>query len=201
MRIRYGLLALAVLTALPLVAQSNDVGVWYSTAKLGDTNGTDSRVVFDNAKGFGISYNHFWGASLSTEFTASQMKANGGIEVGGVRALNFDKTKIMPVTADVQWHFLRGTMFSPYVGAGLAYVKMDDITGSDLDVAGIGAVKVDSKVSWNAGAGLNIGIGRMFAVALDGKYIAYEPSASNVAGNAKLKLNPMQYSAGLKLRF
>lgn len=201
MRIQYGLLIVAVLVALPLAAQSNDVGVWYSTAKLGKTSGTGSTIKFDNAKGFGVSYNHFWGASLSTEFTASQMKANGGIDVGGVRALNFDKTKIMPVTADLQWHFLRGTMFSPYVGAGLAYVKMDDLTGSDLDLAGIGAVKVDKKFTWNAGAGVNIGIGRMFAIALDGKYIKYEPTASNVAGSSKLKLNPTQYSAGLKLRW
>lgn len=201
MRIHSVLLIVAVLVALPLAAQSNDVGVWYSTANLGDTNGTDSRVTFDNATGFGVSYNHFWGGSLSTEFTASQVRADGGIEATGVRVLTFDKTKIMPVTADLQWHFLRGSMFSPYVGAGLAYVTMDDLTGSDLDLAGIGPVSIDNQFTWNAGAGVNINIGHSFAIAVDGKYIKYEPDASTAAGTTKLKLNPTQFSAGVKLRF
>lgn len=201
MRIQSVLLVVAVLVALPVAAQSNDIGVWYSTAKLGSTNEADSRLTFDNAKGFGVSFNHFWGASLSTEFTASQLKANGGIEATGVRVLNFDKTKITPITADLQWHFFRGTLFSPYVGAGLAYVTMDDLTGSDLDLAGIGPVSVDKKVTWNGNVGVNIGLGRMFAIAIDGKYIKYEPNASNATGTAKLKLNPKQLSAGVKLRF
>ncbi len=201
MRIHHVILVAALFVSLPLAAQSNDVGIWYSSAKLGTTNTAGSSAAFDNARGYGISYNRFWTGSLSTEFTADWLKAKGGIDVAGARALNFDKTKIMPVTADVQWHFLRGTMFSPYIGAGVAYVKMDDITGSDLDVAGFGPIKVDHKFTWNGNVGLNVGLGRMFAIGLDYKYIKFEPTATSALGSEKLKLDPKQFSAGLKLRF
>jgi outer membrane protein W len=60
---------------------------------------------------------------------------------------------------------------------------------------------VDKKFTWNGNAGLNIGIGRMFAVAVDGKYIKYEPNASAAGTSMKLKLDPKQLSVGLKVRF
>lgn len=202
MRIHHAFALVAALVALPLAAQStNDVGVWYSHAKLSSTSGSGGAVTFGNANGFTISYNHFWTRPLSTEITYSQVKADGGIDVAGVRALNFNKTSIKPVTLNVQWHFLRGFFISPYIGAGAAYVKMDDLTGSDLDVAGVGPVKVESKFSWDAGAGVDILIGRHFAISVDGKYIQYEPNASGALASEKLKINPEQYSAGLKFRF
>jgi len=201
MRIHCFLVFLAVVVSLPLAAQSNDVGVWYSTAKLGSTNGTDGRVAFDNARGDGVSFNHFWRSSLSTEVSLNWLRAKCGIDIAGARALSFNRTRITPITGDVQWHFLRGTMFSPYVQGGVAYVSMNDVTGSDLDIAGIGSIKVDKKLTWNAGAGINIGIGRMLAVAVDGKYIKYEPNATGTLGSAKLKLDPKQLSVGLKVRF
>ncbi|HSP35540.1 MAG TPA: OmpW family outer membrane protein [Thermoanaerobaculia bacterium] len=202
MRLHHVFVVVAVLAvAIPLAAQSNDVGLWYSTAKLGSADDNGARVSFDNARGDGVSFNHFWTGALSTEFSVYWLRAKGGIDVGGTRALSFDRTRIMPVTADVQWHFLRGTMISPYVGAGIAYVSMNDIRGSDLDLAGIGPVKVDKKLTWNGNAGVNIGIGHSLAIAVDGKYIKYEPEASGSGGTAKLKLNPKQLSVGVKVRF
>ena len=202
MRIHHIFLIVALVVALPLAAaESNDVGLWYTTAKLASTNGNGGRVVFDNAKGDGVSYNHFWTHALSTEFALTWLRAKGGIDIAGTRALNFNRARIMPFTADVQWHFFRGTMFSPYVGAGAAYVRMNDITGSDLDLAGVGPIKVDKKLTWNGDVGVNIGLGRVLALAVDAKYIRYEPNATGALGSAKLKLDPKQFSVGLKARF
>ena len=170
MRIHVIGLALALAT-LPLGAQTNDVGVWYSTAKIKDSTG----LSFDNAKGFGVSFNHFWtGASagagaLSTEFSVSSLRANGGIDIAGTRALDAGRLKLMPFTANWQWHIARGSMFAPYIGGGLAYVSAKDLSSADLDAAGIGRVKIDHKATWDANAGVNIGIGKMFAVAIDAR--------------------------------
>ncbi len=197
MRIHY-LIGLALaLVALPLVAQTNDVGVWYSTAQLKDSAG----LSFDNAKGFGVSFNHFWTGALSTEFSVYSLRANSGIDIAGTRTLDAGRLKLMPLTANVQWHFARGSMFAPYIGAGLAYVSAKDLSSADLDLAGIGRVKIDHKASWDANAGVNIGIGKMFAVAVDGKYIKYEPDSSAAGSTEKLTLNPVVISAGVRLRW
>jgi outer membrane protein W len=197
MRIHCVIGLVLVLSALPLVAQTNDVGVWYSTAQLKDSAG----LSFDNAKGYGVSFNHFWTGALSTEFSVSSLRANGGIDIAGTRALDVGRLKLMPFTANLQWHIARGSMFAPYIGGGLAYVSAKDLSSADLDTAGIGRVKIDHKASWDANAGVNIGIGKMFAVALDGKYIKYEPDSSAAGSTEKLKLDPVVISAGIRLRW
>jgi outer membrane protein W len=196
MRIHVIGLALALAT-LPLAAQTNDVGVWYATAQIKDSTG----LSFDNAKGFGVSFNHFWTGPLSTEFSVSSLRANAGIDIAGTRALDAGQLKLMPFTANLQWHFARGSMFAPYIGAGLAYVSAKDLSSADLDAAGIGRVKIDHKASWDANAGVNIGLGKMFAVAIDGKYIKYEPDSTAAGTTEKLKLDPVVISAGIKLRW
>lgn len=193
--------ALTLVVCLPLSAQSNDIGLWYSTATLSDTTADGTSTNFDNGKGYGISFNHFWTGPLSTEFTATQLRSDASFDINGQRALDLGRFKFRPITANVQWHFARNAMVSPYIGAGLAYVTSDDLSSSDLDVAGIGTVKVGNKTTWNGNAGININVGHMFAVALDGKYIAYEPTSTGTGGSQKLKLNPTIVSGGVKLRF
>jgi outer membrane protein W len=80
-------------------------------------------------------------------------------------------------------------------------VSAKDLSSADLDTAGIGRVKIDHKASWDANAGVNIGLGKMFAVAIDGKYIKYEPDSSAAGTTEKLKLDPVVISAGIKLRW
>lgn len=204
MRIHCVLGLALMLAASSVLGQSNDIGVWYATAQVKDTGDAQGRLSFDNAKGYGVSLNHFWTGSISTELSANWLHANGEIDVAGTRVLSVGRLKLMPVTFDAQWHFMRSGMISPYVGAGVAYVSAKDLTSSDLDLAGVGTVKIDSKSSWNANAGVNIGIGKMFAVAIDGKYIKYEPDskASGAAGTTeKLKLNPLIVSGGIRLRW
>jgi len=196
MPIRYVAVVIALI-ALPLSAQSNDVGLWVSTAQLKDSSG----LSFDNADGFGVSLNHFWTVSLSTEIGATWLRADTAIDIAGARALDAGRLKILPITANVQWHFARGSLFSPYIGAGVAYVSSDDLSSNDLNLAGVGRVKIDDKASWDANAGMNFGIGRSFAIAADAKYINYEPDATAAGTTEKLKLNPLVVSVGVRLRW
>jgi outer membrane protein W len=201
MRIQYVLALVIALIALPIVAQSNDVGLWYSTAKIKNTAAGDGRLTFNDAKGYGVSYNHFWTRSLSTEFSGYWLRAQGAIDVNGSRVLDVGKLELKPVVANVQWHFARSSMFSPYIGAGVAWVRAGNLSNSDLDLAGIGTVKIDKKVTYDGNAGVIIGFGSTFAVAADAKYIKYEPDAKAAGNTEKLKLNPLVISVGLKLRW
>jgi outer membrane protein W len=197
MRIRFVLALLLSLAALPLAAQSNDLGLWYASARLKDTPG----FAFNDATGYGISYNHFWTRALSTELTAHWLRADAGIEIGGVRAIDAGRMEMKPISADVQWHFARRAMLSPYAGAGVTFMRRDELSNADLDAAGIGAIEIERKITWNANAGVNIGISRTFAVGVDAKYIPYEPDAKAAGTTEKLKFNPLLFSAGVKLRW
>jgi len=201
MRIHCVVAVALALAALPLAAQSNDVGLWYSTARLEQSSNTDGRLSFDDATGYGVSFNHFWTGPLSTELSAYWLRAQGGIDVAGSRVLDVGKLELKPITANVQWHFARASMLSPYVGGGLAYVTAGDLSSGDLDLVGIGTVKIDKKLTWDANAGINIGLGRMFAIGVDAKYIKYEPDSKAAGNTEKLKFNPLALSAGVKLRW
>lgn len=107
------------------------------------------------------------------------------------------------VVGTVQWHAARRGRLWPYVGVGVAYVMADDLHSDDLDLVGIGKVKVDSKVTWAAQAGLDIGIGERYAIGVDAKYLAYKPESRGEGDEETqaLDLNPLVFSAGFKIRW
>jgi outer membrane protein W len=129
------------------------------------------------------------------------LRSDASFAINGQRALDLGRFKFRPVTANVQWHFMRNGVVSPYVGAGLAYIKASDLSSSDLDVAGIGRIRVGNKTNWDANAGLNFNIGPRFAIAIDGKYIPWKPTSTGSGGSQKLKLNPTVVSGGVKVKF
>jgi outer membrane protein W len=107
------------------------------------------------------------------------------------------KTKV--ATAVLLWHFSRAGFIDPYVGAGVAYIKSDVLSSADLTNANIGDVSIEKKWGWAADAGVNVNLRHGVAVAVDAKYVPYEPNSG--ATNTKLKLNPTIFSAGLRFRF
>ncbi len=203
MKQRWGLLLALALVALPLTAQSNDIGLWIAMSQVGDTRSEEATINFDDGEGFGASYNHFWGNSLSTEISATALSHDGRIKLSGVTFTDLGSLDIVPVVATAQWHFARRGRVSPYVGAGVAYVMADDLESENLDAIGVGKVEVESQVTWAAQAGLNIALGSRFAIGIDAKYIPYTPDAAPPGDPDKLELdlNPVIFSAGFKLRW
>src|SRR5688500_8812109 len=108
MRARFlPVLVVVLLVALPLGAQSNEVGLWYAMSQVGDTNVEDSSVNFDDGDGFGVSFNHFWTNKLSTEVSAVHLHSDGVIALDGANTFDIGELVLTPVTATVQWHFGR----------------------------------------------------------------------------------------------
>jgi outer membrane protein W len=201
MRIHCVVVLVLALCALPVMAQSNDVALWYSSARLGDTVSATNGLRIDDATGYGASFNHFWTSSISTELSAFWLRSDTGIDIAGSHVLDTGNLELRPINLDAQWHFARGSMISPYIGAGVTRVGAADLTNLDLDLAGIGKVKLDNSFTYNGNAGINLNFGHSLSFAADAKYIKWEPDAKSDVGTEKLKLNPLLLSAGLRWRW
>ena len=194
------LLVLALIAA-PLFAQSNDVAVWAGSSRVGTTNVSGSDIHFDNGNAFGISFTHFFSHHYAAEIAAFSLRHDGTIRVGGVNALDVGRLRITPISATLQWHAEHARRFDSYLGAGLAYVRSNSIHSSDLDSSGIGRVNVESRVGWTVLVGGSYAFTKPLAVAVEGRYIGYQPQSGPSGSQVRLQLSPLVYSAGLRWRF
>ena len=195
------LLSLLVFPLFAFAQPNNELGVFISTSQLDDSEIRDASdvfdVEFDEDMGYGILYNRFWMGGLSTEFAYQKLGADLTVSFQDIAEsagdLNLD---ILSGTA--QLHFARGSMISPYIGGGVAYVSGD---AGSIDDEEIEDVDLESELEFLANAGINVGLGANFAVFLDGKYILYEARGEGDSDGEALDVNPLIISGGVKIRF
>jgi outer membrane protein W len=179
----------------------NDLGVFISTSQFEDSEIDDAGdifdVEFDEDMGYGVLYNRFWTNNFSTEFAYQKLGADLTVSLADIAADAGD-LDLDVLSATAQWHFAKGSMISPYIGAGAAYIsgQAGSITGDELD-----DVDLESDVDFLANAGINVGLGRSFVVFLDGKYIMYEARGEDDTDDTALDINPLVLSGGIKFRF
>jgi outer membrane protein W len=202
MRIRF-LAPLLCAIALPVMAQSTDVGAWYESATVHRTNDPDGVIRFNRGNGWGVSVNHFWLPSFSTELAYATTRSNGHVDFPEGITLDAGRLRLKAATAVAQWHFIPRGLIDPYVGAGAARVTAGSLSSADLSTAGVSSVHISGKTTWVANAGVNVNLTKMLAVAVDGKYVRYRPDsrAAGETASVPLKLNPTFIAAGVKLRF
>jgi outer membrane protein W len=193
---------LAAIVATPLLAQSNEISLLAGTSRLGTTDTGDSDVHFDGGMAYGVSYNRFWTSTFSTDFSAMRTSNDGSIRSAGATLLDAGSLDLTMYGATLQFHPLGHQKLDVYAGAGVANVKADDLESADLRAAGITNVHVGTRTTWLANVGAAIGIGRSFAVGVDGKYVRYRPSSASPGGEAvRLDLDPLILSLAVKFRF
>ena len=188
---------------LPLLAsaQMNDLGVFISTSQFEDGEIEDAGDIFDlefeEDMGVGVLYNRFWTNSFSTEFAYQRLGADLTASFEDideqVGSLDLDV-----LSATAQLHFAKGSMISPYIGGGVAYVsgEVGSIDEDELEDADL-----ENEIEFLANAGLNVGLGRGFALFLDGKYILSEARGEGDTDDEALEINPLIISGGIKFRF
>ena len=201
MRSRLVLVVALALTGLPLFGQSNDVTLWVGSSRVGTTHSGGTDIHFDRGDSLGVSLNHFFSSRLSAELGVFMVRHDGSLRIGGFDAFNVGRLRMTPVTATLQWHLGHFRRLDAYVGPGLAYVRSDSLHSTDLDNAGVGRVKVSSRIGWTADAGVSFAVTQRFAVGGDARYIGYRPSSGPADSSVKLELSPMIYSLGLRWRF
>ncbi len=201
MRSGFPLALVLAFLAGPLFAQSNDIGVWVSSAHLSTTSTDGSDVKFSSGHGYSASYNHFWSGHFSTDFAYADLRNNGHIRVDGENVLDLGRLTTKVATGIAQWHFSRSGFLDPYLGAGAAYVKAGTLNSTDLAQSPIGSVAIEKKWGWAANAGVNVNFSHSLALAIDGKYVPYKPNSTSAGSSLKLKLNPTILSVGVRFRF
>jgi outer membrane protein W len=198
-------LLLVLVAALPALAQAPvDISVFASWVDAqGDTilaEGPETN--FESGDGFGVAVNWFWGRSLSTELSASAIKMDAGLDLGGQPFVDLGSIDLTPIALTFQYHFARDSVIDPYLGVGAAWVLVEDIESDDLDLL-FGPLKVDDEFTYVLNAGLGIRLTQTFGLYLDAKYMPLE-IATRAAGDTvdtKLEIDPMIISAGIRIRF
>jgi outer membrane protein len=206
-------LVLLLILAVPMSAQSRafdltGYAAWVDTSSEGTFNEDTANPVdinFDGTLGYGIGANIFWGERLSTEFAIVRVNSDVGFRQRAVANSN-TQAEMMPITGVLQFHFAPHGTIDPYIGAGAAYVLIDDVDTPD-ELNNIDFERIDFKddVGLALNAGLGIRLTNNFGLTLDAKYVPLESSATAVrtTGNTdvKFKINPVILSAGVSLRF
>ena len=197
------LLALILIVSPLATAQTlpaTDVGVWISDSEYNDPSITDEEGTLDaevdENVGFGVSLNHFWLDSFSTELAYHQFGGDVDASFDGSPRFDAGEIDTQTLTAIAQWHFRRASRFSPYVGAGAAFVT-GEVDPGDGDVT----VDLEDEFTWAANFGANIALNEHWSIGLDAKFINWEPKAENDDASERVDLSPAVLSAGLKFRF
>lgn len=196
-------LVLLSLLAFPLLgfAQSNELGIFISTSQFDDGEIQDAddilEVEFDEDMGYGVSFNRYWTQSFSTEFAYQKLGADLTVSFEDITEtagdLNLD---ILSATA--QFHFARGSIISPYIGGGAAYISGE---AGSIDVDEIEDADLENEFEWLANAGVNFNIGSSFGLFIDGKYILYEARGEGDSEDDAVDINPLVIAGGIKFRF
>ena len=190
--------------ALPLCAQERkSITLFVSQVSMDGGELDDAfETEFEDGTGFGLAgyvpFNRF----LGIEAAIFSLRNESRLVFEGAAPFELGRADLVPVSVGVQAHLTGGMRFDPYVGAGAAYVTASDLYSEDLDVVGIGRIDVESEFTYYLNAGLAFDFNDHFGVAIDGRYIPFEPSTQAAAGEeVELDLTPTILSAALRFRF
>lgn len=183
-----------------LSAQKSDVAIWVTTSQINEPIIGDEEmsatIETSEQAGYGLSLNHFWTDMISTEVAYQTFGGDVAVDLDGGISLDLGEIEASTLTGIAQLHFRRATRFSPYVGAGIAYVQGDFTSieeGENFAFA--------SESTWVANVGANIALTDRLAIALDAKHVQWEPKGEDDDIGERVDLSPLLLSAGLRVRF
>ncbi len=131
-------------------------------------------------------------ATTNHDVTATNT-ALGSVDLGSVG--------VLPPTLTLQYHFLPGHVFNPYVGAGINYTMFYNVdNGSTAD-----SVQYTNGFAPALQVGADIALDEHWMVNFDVKYIAIQTDATVEAlggtYTSSVDINPFVYGVGIGYRF
>jgi outer membrane protein len=121
------------------------------------------------------------------------------VELGGTKIGTF---KHLPPVLSLQYHFIPGGKFRPYLGVG---VNLTLISAVDLAVPGVGALDLESSsVGVSGQAGFDIKLGDKLFLNGDLKYVSLRSDVMLAASGQKVsavQVDPWLIGVGLGYRF
>jgi outer membrane protein W len=188
-------------------APRHEIGAWLVDSEMNETtllddDDDDLTIDFEESAGFGVSYNHFWTGVVSTEVMLSKFSARMTIAQddigGGTITSEVGELDVQLLTAIAQFHFNRNGRFSPYIGGGAAQISGDFDPADEL---GEDSIDLESELTWTAAAGANLRLTDHLAIGGEIKYVPWSAVEEDGAGEDAIDIDPVTFSAGLKLRF
>jgi len=110
---------------------------------------------------------------------------------------NVGKTKHLPPTVSLQYHFTNNSSMTPFIGAGINYT-----TFWDDRLNGGGALSLDDSWGYALHAGIDFAISEKAAIRTDLRYIDIETDASIATGPiGKVKIDPIVFGVSYVMKF
>lgn len=198
-------LLVVLVAALPLFAQERNtrISVFVSQVSIDEAElDDDFDTEFEDGTGYGLAASSSFNRFLGVEAAIFSLRNESRLLFEGAAPFELGRVDLVPITVGVQAHLTGGMRFDPYVGAGAAYVMANDLYSEDLDIVGIGRVEVDNEFTYYLNAGIGFDFTDRFGIAIDGRFIPYEPSTRGASGeDVELDLSPTILSAALRFRF
>lgn len=182
----------------------SDIAVWavgsYMTdSTITDIEGDSFDVLFEEQPGLGVSFNHYWTETFSTEVALMTFGADMSAETA-LGDFELGELDGRTVTAMAQWHFARDARVSPYFGAGIAHIggTFDPVDDEEED---LGTLDLESELTWTLAAGLDVNLTDRIALSFEAKHVAWSAVEEGGAEEDAIDIDPMLYGAGVRFRF
>ncbi|MEM1381525.1 MAG: OmpW family protein [Pseudomonadota bacterium] len=154
-----------------------------------------------------VDFTYFVTDNVALELIAatSQHIIDGTGDVAGLGRVG--DVWVLPPTLTVQYHFLPGERFRPYVGAGINYTIFynEDSAQSLTRAIGETELDVDDTFGWAVQVGADYAVSENWFVNVDFKYIGISTEATLRTGeminNIDLDVNPFVVGFGFGRRF
>jgi outer membrane protein W len=198
-------LLVVLFAALPLFAQERNVriSVFASQVSMDGADLDDEfSTEFEDGDGFGLAAAMPFNRFLGIEASIFSLRSESRLLFEGAAPFELGRADLVPLSVGLQGHLTGGARFDPYIGAGATYMMASDLYSEDLDIVGIGRIEVDNEFTYYLNAGIGFDFTDRFGIAIDGRYIPYEPATRAAAGEeVELDLTPTIISAALRFRF
>ncbi len=139
-----------------------------------------------------VDISYFFTPQIAAELVLTYPQKHN-VSVGGAGVGSF---KHLPPTLTLQYHFLPGAQFSPYVGAGVNYTRISNI---DLQ-GGLGLEKSSTGLALQAG--VDYKLDKHWSLNVDIKKVQIRSDVTlNAARISQVRLDPVLFGVGLGYRF
>jgi outer membrane protein len=190
--------ALASAAAAPALAQSQGdillgIGVGYVMPTDSYSGSGNNLRADDNARPT-LTFEYLIADNIGLEVLAATPFEHD-IQLQGTGDIG--KTKHLPPTVSLQYHFTNTSSVTPFIGAGVNYTRFwDDRLNSGAPL------KLDDSWGFALHAGLDVAISEKAAIRTDVRYIDIETNASSGATQfGKVKIDPIVFGVSYVMKF
>ncbi|HWW61038.1 MAG TPA: OmpW family outer membrane protein [Thermoanaerobaculia bacterium] len=187
------IVAILILLAAPALAQT-EIGARYIATS---EQKTDS-IELHTCQGFAAFGERFWSDRFSLRLEARFLQP-----AAFVSGVDLGTLGVEPVALTMRYHLAPNARFSPYAGAGVAYVRfgdLDDQFGDDVDIT------FDSETAFVGEAGVRLRLHERISFDFGVTYMPVDatPLVHRGAGVAlpdKIRINPIVLGGAASWRF